>query len=423
MKKKFDTFLFMPALALIVYGIVMIFSASAPTAALSPACNYDPFFFLKRHLMWLGIGLAAMIFAYKMDLNWWRKLSLPFVGLTILLLVGVLLFGQEVLGAKRWLQAGPFTFQPSELAKIALIFYLADALARRKEQVRNFLKLLTVIAIFGAVVVLIEKQPDLGTTIALGATFLGMLFLAGAQITHLAGMTIVGLVVAVSRIMNESYRIKRIMVFRDPWADPQGMGYQIIQSFIALGSGGPFGLGLGESRQKYFYLPEKFTDFIFAITGEELGLVYGTIPIVILFIILLYKGLRTAANARDPFMCLLAGGITFQIVFQAFINMGVVSGILPCTGIPLPFISFGGSSLLFTLFSLGLLLNVAGEPRRKTVHRDDPHSSRHRFGPRESVVHESKSLSEKEMEKGQVACLQCESSSLEEEPGVTYTPP
>ena len=397
MKKKFDTFLFLPILGLIMYGVVMIFSASSPTAALSPACNFDPFFFLKRHLLWLTVGFLAMIFAYKMDLKWWRKFSLPLIVLTVGMLIFTMLFGAEVLGAKRWIRLGPITFQPSEFAKIALIFYLADALARRKEKVKQFKKLLMILVVFAVVVLPIEKQPDLGTTIVMGATLMGMLFLAGARIWHLAAMSIVGVVVAASRIMNEAYRMRRILAYSNPWVDPQGMGYQIIQSYIALGSGGMYGLGLGESRQKFFYLPEKFTDFIFAITGEELGLYYGTIPIVLLFMFLLFKGIKAAANQKDPFYALLAGGITFQICIQAFTNMGVVSGLLPCTGIPLPFISFGGSSLVFTMFSVGILLNIAGEPKKKPKFcRDRSHKPR--FGPRESVVHDS--VAEKEKNPG-----------------------
>lgn len=448
MKKKFDTMLFLPALGLMAYGVVMVFSASCPTAALSPVCNYDPYFFLKRQVLWLLIGFVAMVFAYNMDLKKWRKYSLVIIIVTLALLVAVLLFGETTLGATRRLKLGPITFQPSELAKIALVFYLADALARRRNQVRKFKKLLTVLAIFGLVGILIEKQPDLGTTIVVGSTTLAMLFLAGAQIIHLLCMTVIGLLVAASRIINESYRIKRIMAFLDPWTDPAGMGYQNIQSYIALGSGGLYGIGLGESRQKFFYLPEKFTDFIFAITGEELGFYYGTLPIVILFIIFLVLGFRIAMKARDPFMSLLAGGITFMITFQAFINMGVVSGILPCTGITLPFISFGGSSLVFTLFALGMLLNVSGQPQKKGSKLRQLERRRPRFGPRESAVHDSiviedvedfseseeleivENFSESEeleivedfSKREESGEKQCESSSQEEEQEDTYTP-
>jgi cell division protein FtsW len=260
----------------------------------------------------------------------------------------------------------------------------------------------------------------LGTTIVIGGTFLGMLFLSGAKVWQLAAVSVVGVAIAVSRILDESYRIARITAFIDPWKDPQGAGYQIIQSLIALGSGGLSGLGLSESRQKYFYLPEKFTDFIFAITGEELGFYFGTLPIVILFIIFLYKGFRIAANAKDPFMSLLAGGVAFQIAFQAFVNMGVVSGMLPCTGIPLPFISFGGTSLVFTMFSIGFLMNVAGESRRSVEAHEVDQVTKPRFGPRESG--EIDIPSQKERDPGKIARLSCKLPLQEEEREVTYTP-
>jgi len=439
--------LFLPALGLIAYGVVMVFSASCPTAALSPLCKFDPYFFLKRHVLWLMIGFVGMIIAYNLDLKKLRKYSLLIIIASLAFLVAVLLFGETTLGATRRLRLGPITFQPSEFAKIALVFYLADALARRKEHVRNFNSLLTVLAISGLVGFLIEKQPDLGTTIVIGSTTLAMLFLAGAQLLHLFCMTIIGLLVVVSRIINESYRIKRIMAFLNPWVDPGGMGYQNIQSYIALGSGGLYGIGLGESRQKFFYLPEKFTDFIFAVIGEELGFYYGTLPIVILFILFLILGFRAAMKEREPFLSFLAGGITFMITFQAFINMGVVSGILPCTGITLPFISFGGSSLVFTLFALGMLLNIASQLRKKENRLKLLEKGRPRFGPRESAVHDSividdmqdlsdsdesenmESFSDSEATENVSAFSgaesgveECESSFQEEEQEDTYTP-
>lgn len=418
--KKFDTILFLPVLFLITYGVIMVLSASSPTAALSPECNYDPLFFFKRHIFWLFIGLGAMYLGFKLDLDFWRKFSLPIVIVSIFMLLCPIFFGTEVLGAKRWIQLGPITFQPSEFAKIALVFYLADALARRKEHVRHFHKLITILVVCAVMVVFIEKQKDLGTNIVVGATFISMLFLAGARILHIGAISLAGLLVVIMKIVKTPYRLTRLLAYQDPWADPMGTGYHIIQSLIALGSGGLYGIGLGASRQKFFYLPEKFTDFIFAVIGEELGLLYGTIPIVILFVIFCCKGLRISANARTPFTALIAGGITFQITFQAFINMGVVSALIPCTGITLPFISYGGSSLIFTLFGFGLLLNVAGEPRKKWDGRYDEDKSKHRFGPRESVVHES--LSKKDQESGERSCIKCESSSQEEEQEAIFTP-
>jgi cell division protein FtsW len=366
-KKKFDALLFLPALMLSVFGVIMVFSASSPTATMDPACNGDLYFFLKRHVMWLLLGFAFMIGTYKMNLDKWRKYSFVFIIIAVLMLVAIFIPGlsRDVLGAKRAIFLGPITIQPSEFAKIALIFYLADALARRQERGSRLSVLTSAIPLlaFGSIIMLILKQPDLGTTITIAGSVIGLLFMAGTNGFHLLGLSAVGGIAAALLIFRESYRMKRILAFIDPWKYPDSLGYQNIQSLIALGSGGLFGLGIGESRQKFFYLPERFTDFIFAVIGEELGLVFGTLPVIFLFIFLLYKGLRIAANAKDPFLSLLAGGITFQIVLQAFINMGVVAGILPCTGIPLPFISFGGSSLVASLMGMGMLLNIAGEPR------------------------------------------------------------
>ncbi len=440
MKKQFDTWLFLPAFILIAIGIVMIFSASSPTAALEESCNFDPFYFLKRHMIWLAIGMLAMFTGYRMDANSLRKYSLPIVILAIGLLGAVLVpsLSREILGARRSLALGPFTFQPSEFAKLALVIYLADAFARRKKKMTSIKSLAVPVIIFVLVAILIEKQPDLGSTIVVGGTVLGMLFLGGASILHLVLLTSTGFTIAVARIFKEAYRIDRIMAFVDPWKDPQGSGYQIIQSFIALGSGGLFGLGLGESRQKFFYLPEKFTDFIFAIIGEELGLIYGTIPVVILFLFILYKGFRIATNTRDPFLSLLAGGITFQIVLQAFINMGVVSGLLPCTGIPLPFVSFGGSSLVVTLFSLGLLLNISGQHQlARESHRCDG-KTRPRFTSSGSISGHLPTVKDVAVARRIVDKIDnnlkkippqnksgekpCGSSSPAAEPGATFTP-
>jgi cell division protein FtsW len=366
-KKKFDMLLFLPAFILILFGVVMVFSASSPTASLDPACNGDTYFFLKRHLAWLVLGFLGMWGAYKVDLLKWRKFSLVFIILSVFMLLLIFVPGlsRDVLGAKRAIFLGPVTIQPSEFAKLALIFYLADALARRQERGTrlSILSAAIPLMIFGTIMVLILKQPDLGTTITIAGSVMGLLFLAGTNGYHLMGIMAVGGIGAAVLIYKESYRMQRILAFVDPWKYPDSLGYQNIQSLIALGSGGLFGVGLGESRQKFFYLPERFTDFILAVIGEELGLFFGTIPITLLFILLLYKGLRIAANARDPFLSLLAGGIVFKIVIQAFINIGVVAGALPCTGIPLPFISFGGSSLIACLIGVGILLNVASEPR------------------------------------------------------------
>jgi cell division protein FtsW len=366
-KKKFDMLLFLPAFILTAIGIIMVFSASSPTAALDPACKGDTYFFLKRHVAWVALGFLAMWGAYNVDLTKLRKFSLAFIVIAIVMLLLIFVPGlsRDVLGAKRSIFLGPISIQPSEFAKLALIFYLSDALARRQERGSrlSMMSAFVPLMIFGMILALILKQPDLGTVITIAGSVMGLLFLAGTNGYHLMGLMAMGGIGAAVLIYKEAYRMQRILAFANPWKYPDSLGYQNIQSFLALGSGGWFGVGLGESRQKFFYLPERFTDFIFAVIGEELGLVFGTLPIILLFILFMYKGLRIAANARDPFLSLLAGGIIFSIVIQAFINIGVVAGVLPCTGIPLPFISFGGSSLIASLMGLGIVLNVASEPR------------------------------------------------------------
>lgn len=412
----------------------MVFSASYPTAALDKSCNYDPFYFLKRHLAWLTIGFGALIFAFKINLRKLRKYSQPIVLFAIVLLVLVLIpaFSREVLGARRSLIIGSLTFQPSEFAKIALIFYLADALARKGKKVSDSRYVLWPFLVCIIVIGLIEKQPDLGTTIILGGAVIGVLYMAGVNIWHLMGVTSLGFVATVLRIMSHPYRLQRILAFFDPWKYQSSLGYQVTQSFIALGSGGLYGLGLGESRQKFFYLPERFTDFIFAIIGEELGLIYGTIPVILLFMLILYKGLRVSANTRNTFLSLLGGGITFQIVLQALVNIAVVTGALPCTGIPLPMVSFGGSSLVFTMFGIGLLLNIAGEPRRLFRGRIDRRIGSHtNYKPRETSRKEEERLPGEAdndenadgYEKNEkVETVKCVSSLQAEEPGATYIP-
>ncbi|MFP4497560.1 MAG: FtsW/RodA/SpoVE family cell cycle protein, partial [Vulcanimicrobiota bacterium] len=360
---------------------------------------------------------VALVAGYKVNLKKLRKWVQPVMIVAIVLLVLVLFAGKDVLGARRTLVFGPISFQPSEFAKIALILYLADALARRKEKVQDLKSLAMVLVVFGITVFLIQKE-DLGTAMAICGAVVGILFMAGANFWHLVSMATIGIFGGLIMAFHKPYRLQRLITYLDPKADTSGAGYQIVQSFIALGSGGLYGLGLGASRQKFFYLPEKFTDFIFAIIGEELGIIFGTLPVALMFLFLLYKGLRVAARTRDPFMSLLAGGITFQVVLQAFINMGVVTGLLPCTGIALPFISFGGSSLVFTLLGVGLLLNVAGEPKYGTRHgieRKPRNKPRPRFGDSCEIPQTAKALKKKEEEK-------CESSLPAVELGATYTP-
>ncbi len=359
MKRGNEVWVFIIAFALSLLGLLMVFSSSLVVTASSNSFGTDPYFFVKRQALYFVFGLCCLWYVRSVDLKRWRSLlSIPFLMVNMALLVLVLLIGPEINGAQRWLMLGPIQFQPAELTKLAIIFYLADFLARRGEKVQSFSRLLPAILLFGACLLLIEREPDLGTALVVGAVFFAMLYAAGARMAHLLGMCGLGVLVVVASVIAKPYRLRRITAFMNPDADPQGDGYHAIQSLLAIGSGGLTGRGLGAGHQKYKYLPEAHTDYIFAILGEELGLV-GTISVVFLFLALLYKGFQIALHCRQPYLRLLAIGVTFQITVQAFVNIGVVTGSTPSTGLPLPFISYGGTSLLFSLVAIGILMNVA----------------------------------------------------------------
>lgn len=337
----------------------MVFSSSLVVTASSPEYGSDPYFFVRRQGINFAIGLLALWMARRIDLEKWRTfLSIPFLLFNMGLLVLVLLVGPEINGAHRWLIIGGFQFQPAELAKIAIVFYMADFLARRGEKVQYFSRLLPALVLFGVTLILIEREPDLGTAVVVAGVFIAMLFTSGGSMTHLLGFAGAGALVAVTAVATKPYRLRRITSFMNPEADPLGDGYHAIQSLLAIGSGGFSGRGLGAGHQKFKYLPEAHTDYIFAILGEELGLL-GTVSVVVLFLALLYKGFQIALNCRRPYLRLIAIGVSFQLTLQAFINIGVVTAMTPSKGIPLPFISYGGTSIIFSLFAIGLLMNVA----------------------------------------------------------------
>ncbi|NOX97794.1 MAG: putative lipid II flippase FtsW [Nitrospirae bacterium] len=361
--KKSGYLLFLVTFILIGFGLVSIYSTSAIFANEKFG---DSLFFLKRQLLWALLGSIAMLAAWKIKYELIRSLSKPLLFLTMILLALVLFppLGREAGGARRWLRIGGFSFQPSEVGKLALLIYLSDYLTRKQSKIKKFSQgFLPPILVLGGMVGLILLQPDLGTGLLLGVVSLSLLFIAGARITYLTGLVLSSLPALYFLVVGVGYRQRRILAFLDPWKDASGVGYQITQSFIALGSGGMTGRGLVWSRQKLFYLPASYTDFIFSILGEELGFI-GTASIVILFLVFLWAGIRIAYRAPDLFGYLLGVGITMTISLQAIINIGVATGSLPTKGIPLPFISFGGSSLLFNMIGVGLLLNIS---RRRKV--------------------------------------------------------
>jgi len=342
---------------LIAIGVIMIYSSSAVYA-------YDKFndylFFLKRHLISLFIGLILTLFFMGVNLDTFRQHSKILLASSFLILILVLVpgVGLSIGGARRWIKVGDINFQPVEFVKPLYLLYLADFLDRKSIKKHSFFGVyLPVLSIIGVTCMLVLLQPDLGGSIELGVIGFIMLFANGAKIKHLFFTLIAGIPLISFLIMKSPYRFARILAFLDPWKDPQGTGFQMIQSFVALGSGGLFGAGLGGSKQKLFYLPESHTDFIFSIIGEELGFL-GAILIVVLFVILVWKGMTVAFKKNSEFSRLFALGISSTIGLEAIINIGVSAGVLPTKGLPLPFLSYGGSSLVTHMILIAILLNL-----------------------------------------------------------------
>lgn len=356
-KHHIDYILLFAVLALNAIGTLMIFSAS-PTMGLKLG---DSYYFIKRHLFYLIIGWGAFYFGFHLDIEKLKKWAGLLFVISISLLLAVYLpgIGRRISGASRWIDLVFISFQPSELMKFSMVVLLAQVLSRVKNDIRDFTRgLLPWLLLVGFVAGLIIIQPDLGTAIAIsGAAFI-LFFAAGAQLPHLAALGGTGALGLLVLSLTSRYRLRRLLAFLDPWQDPQGIGFHIIQSLLAVGSGGLLGLGLGASRQKFFYLPEQFTDFIFAILCEELGF-FGGIVVIALFAILLGRGLRLAGRVEDRFSSLLVVGVIAWLTLQATINIMVVLGLLPTTGIPLPFISFGGTALIIELFSVGIVLQIS----------------------------------------------------------------
>ena len=352
-----DFVLFVTTLVLLGIGLIMVFSSSAVTTSV----NYDDaYYYLKKQMLWAIVGIFSMFVIMKINYSRLKDLSNPIMIIAFVCLILVITpLGIEIKGSSRWLGIEPFVFTPSELMKLALVMFLAKSLSLNMDKIRNFKEgLAPYLLLLAMVCGLIMLQPDLGTTVVIAGTFLLMITMAGANGAHLGAIAITGLAAVGAAIAVAPYRMQRWYAFLDPWKYASDEGFQTIQSLYALGSGGLFGMGLGRSRQKFFYLPEQYTDFIYAILGEELGFI-GAMLVLTLFLLFAWRGFKIALNAPDIYGSLLAAGVTIMIVLQAAINIGVVIGLLPVTGITLPFISYGGTSLLFTLAGVGLLLNVS----------------------------------------------------------------
>jgi cell division protein FtsW len=356
-KLKSDKLLFTATLLLVCTSVVMVYSASSFVAMEK---QNDPYAYLVKQAMWVLLGLCVLPVMMRIDYRTYRQPVVIWTGLAVaaVALIAVL-FGTPRNGATRWLGIGPLGIQPSELAKIVVIIFIAALLERRMDRIDEpSYALLPIGIVIGGMVGLILAEPDLGTAVSILMIGAVMIFVAGVNYRYVLGLAIASLPALYVLLMSSEYRRRRVLAFLDPWSDPLGDGFQMIQSMIAVGTGGVVGRGLMGGVQKLFYLPEPHNDFIYSVISEELGLIGATV-VLVCFCIITWRGMRTALRAPDRFGAFLAIGLTTMIAFQAFFNISVVLGMLPTKGIPLPFVSYGGSSLLINLLGMGILLNVS----------------------------------------------------------------
>lgn len=352
-----DRLLFIATTALVVFGLLMVYSASAPLATEQ---FDDPAGIFWKQALWAVLGVAAMLLLMRVDYKYFSHPAVLFPGIFFALaLLVIVLWTAPHQQTNRWLRWGMFSFQPSEFAKLILVIFLAYWLASRSGRLDSFVRdILPALGLAGVIVLLILREPDLGTPIAIVLVCSAMFFIAGLPVRYFLYLLLLSLPAFYLLVYRVPYRRDRILAFLDPHADPLGSGFQIIQSLISVGSGGPAGVGLMNSKQKMFFLPAPHTDFIFAVTAEELGL-WGALGLLALFLIYFWRGWRTSLLAPDDFGCFLAAGLTLMIFCQSLINLSVVLALLPPKGIPLPFMSYGGSSLFFALAATGILLNIS----------------------------------------------------------------
>lgn len=349
MRKKLDWSVFVLALLLVSFGVLMVFNASVAEALRD---FDDKYFYLKSQAVAGVAGLIAMFIVAQINYKLWQKLSWPLFGVSLVFLVLVLILGFRIQGARRWLILAGFNFQPSELVKLTFIIYLSSWLAEKKRTIWQFLFVL------GLTVGLVILEPDLGTSLIIGLVGLLVYFISGVPWIQFLGLSLAGMIAVAGLILSSSYRRARLMTFLDPTADPLGSSYHIRQVLIALGSGGWWGVGLGQSRQKYSYLPEVASDSIFAIVAEEMGFL-GSLLVLVMFFWLIFKIFKIAQKAPDQFSRFLASGIGIWLGFQLILNLAAMVALVPLTGIPLPLISFGGSSLVVALIGIGMVLNIS----------------------------------------------------------------
>lgn len=365
MSNVYDRGLLLTAFVLMGVGLIMIYSS---TSVINPSMakkNVTQFFYFKKHVFTLLLGLGIMFVFFKLRPDFIKKLALPLmvVSFILLMLVFVPGIGVSANGAKRWIKLWPSTFQPSELVKLSMVIFLARYMSMPQFRTDSFVSFMKPIGVMLCFQIVFLKQPDFGAAISLGILTLSMLFLSGVRLRYLLSLALLAIPFIII-LIREPYRWKRVVSFMNPWEDPQGSGFQLVQSFIAMGSGGLKGVGLGESKQKLLFLPETHTDFIFSLIGEELGLIGATI-VIALFIVLFVKGISITKKAKDNFTYFFSFGLAMMIALQALINFYVVTGMIPTKGLPLPFISYGGSSLLVNMAAIGMLLSLSKEETEK----------------------------------------------------------
>lgn len=356
----FDLWILLITLILVMIGLIMVFSTSS---ILAQQRYDDSYYFIKKQIVYVVIGLGFLVTLMNIDYHSLKKPVYVLLGISFILLILVLIpgIGVRVAGARRWINIGFMRFQPAEILKVSLVIWLAYSLDKKGDLVKSFkIGVLPHLLIAGIFILLLLLQPDFGTAAVIGLISIGLLFAAGVPWGYLLGIGAAALPAVYLMVYNVPYRRERILSFLNPWKDPGDTGFQIIQSFLAFYSGKITGLGLGDGRQKLFFLPEAHTDFIFSVIGEEVGLL-GVFSILVLFFIFTFRGIRVAINANDQFGRFLAAGITLMISVQASLNIGIVLGLLPTKGLPLPFVSFGGSSLVMTLAATGILLNISSQ--------------------------------------------------------------
>lgn len=363
---KKDNLLIVAVMCLAGFGLIMIYSASAMTALQKYG---DSFYFLKRQSVWIIISVTAMLLISRIDIDLWKRLHIPLIIVSVMFLLLVLIpgVGAEINNSRRWFRLGPLSFQPSEMAKVSVIIYLSTYLIKKGEKIKDlFNGFIPPLVVVGIMSLLIVVEPDLGTVLVIGAGSCIMLFIGGARILHISGLFLSFLPVVILLIINVGYRIRRVTAFLNPWDDPGGAGYQIVQSFLAFGNGGVLGRGVGGGRQKLFFLPEAHTDFIFSVVGEELGFAGCTI-VILLFMFFLWRCLIIIRSHWGSFEGYLASGITIFMGIQIIINLYVVTGLFPTKGLALPFLSFGGTSLLTNMVMVGILYAISG--RSPVMHK------------------------------------------------------